>query len=1005
MTRPYRHEPPEVGDSVLRVDVLGKLLRRFDARVTVVRAGAGFGKTTAIAQAIKQNELAPRGIDVWMACNQQDGERLHLLDGLMASIHQQGRLADETPASVNDVNEAIAAMAPTPVCLCLDDADQIAPDSDGISLLDELIEALPANGHLLLATRHRVSLRLARLRTQDSVIDIDESGLAFDDIEIAQLATLRGVDAEGASSLNALAGWPALLALSIRGEEPRAYIDEEVLEELSDNQRRLLHALAVLGETDRSTLEFVAEASSDELSELPLVRRADGKFAIHDVWNDLLGDSATTRILIQRSVEGLVETNPASAVDVAVRSGAGDEWRPVLVRALRNAMVRQLPTPATLRRWNDTLDITGAATEFLAGSVLQLDDPTGGDCRASFERAADGFRIDGDDDGLATALNALIYVHHVRRDVGSLLPVIGQLLELADRGVPGAMPVRGISASFLALGSGDHQTVIDTMKPVLNLEMSATTRATALWLYANGLYHRGYSSVDVARRCLSIGVHVVGLQTALTGALWKDARIDEALAIDRPSDGDREVYLWATWRAIILAAIGDLDEAERMYALAEATCVDPDAVINAAGLSTARAGIAHERGHDDDAGAELESFVASHDPIGPLAGWFLTAIGHLYRRNPGLRAHFDAVEGGPLYERDRRHAQLFTIAVESDDWTELASFRFTDDPAQIIPALGIRSTCELLAACSAAGNDDADRMIGWMFGNHGNASRRAFRLLTEHANHRIAQAARQAIEVVPVRSARTLDVALLGDAELLADGRPIESPDWRRERVRALLTYLIFHPDASRDEVLAVLWPDKDAAAGRKNLRTTLNMLHHVLEPERHSGEAPFFVQSIGQRFRLQRGDRMQVDVMAFERLLDEATELESRGAPSAAIEPLRTAVRLYRGDLLADTYDDWVVFARDRLRARFLTGSVRCAELLIASDGVDEATSIAGRALEIEPWSEPAHRVLISAHLARNDVASARRALATCESSLSDLGGPTDELTVLLAERVALGL
>src|SRR5690606_23607158 len=54
----------------LALDALG---RRFDVAVTSVVAGAGFGKTTALAQAVRANLAGPRGNDAWVSCEPGDG--------------------------------------------------------------------------------------------------------------------------------------------------------------------------------------------------------------------------------------------------------------------------------------------------------------------------------------------------------------------------------------------------------------------------------------------------------------------------------------------------------------------------------------------------------------------------------------------------------------------------------------------------------------------------------------------------------------------------------------------------------------------------------------------------------------------------------------------------------------------------------------------------------------------------------------------------------------------
>jgi len=59
--------PSPLQAEIVRGRVLEALSGRFDTPVTVVVAGAGFGKTTALAQAIRANEASPRGVDAWIA--------------------------------------------------------------------------------------------------------------------------------------------------------------------------------------------------------------------------------------------------------------------------------------------------------------------------------------------------------------------------------------------------------------------------------------------------------------------------------------------------------------------------------------------------------------------------------------------------------------------------------------------------------------------------------------------------------------------------------------------------------------------------------------------------------------------------------------------------------------------------------------------------------------------------------------------------------------------------
>jgi len=284
----------------------------------------------------------------------------------------------------------------------------------------------------------------------------------------------------------------------------------------------------------------------------------------------------------------------------------------------------------------------------------------------------------------------------------------------------------------------------------------------------------------------------------------------------------------------------------------------------------------------------------------------------------------------------------------------------------------------------------------------GEFGRDAFRRAAGHTNLVIAKGAKAILESIPLQPSDPVELRLLGGTELLIGGSVVETADWRRERVRALLTFLVLNPETTRENAMAALWPDADTAGARGSLRSTLNMLHSVLEPERVPGDAPFFIRSNGQRLSVVISDVWSVDLTRFEELLGQAADLAEAGTPSLSIAPLCEAVEAYRGDLLPDSYDDWVIFARDRLRSRYVGAAVRCAELLIATGRSPDAVEVIPPVLAIEPWSEPAHRALISAYLDHGDVAAARRAMATCHAALRDLGGPREEPTQMLERRLS---
>jgi LuxR family maltose regulon positive regulatory protein len=217
--RPYRFAPPRSGRPLIRRSpLLRRLHRRWDHRVTVVTAGAGFGKSSLLAQALDENALAPRGDDRWLGCGPADAEARSLAEGLATVLEVDLPQAEAGGGDPGELASALAAAvwarSPRRICLVLDDVHEIPDGSTAAALLAQLVEALPTNGHLVLAGRHEPPVALARLAAQGRISRVGEHDLAFGDDELSAFAALRGVPLD---RLRGLAGWPALAELQTLG--------------------------------------------------------------------------------------------------------------------------------------------------------------------------------------------------------------------------------------------------------------------------------------------------------------------------------------------------------------------------------------------------------------------------------------------------------------------------------------------------------------------------------------------------------------------------------------------------------------------------------------------------------------------------------------------------------------------------------------------------------------------------------------------------------------------
>src|SRR5262249_38417543 len=108
-----------------------------------------------------------------------------------------------------------------------------------------------------------------------------------------------------------------------------------------------------------------------------------------------------------------------------------------------------------------------------------------------------------------------------------------------------------------------------------------------------------------------------------------------------------------------------------------------------------------------------------------------------------------------------------------------------------------------------------------------------------------------------------------------------------------------------REILIEMLWPDISPEAGRNSLSVALSSLRQLLEPTGVDAG------------RVLRADRFTVQIEPSAIGTDVADFEAALRAPDA-LESARRAVELYRGELLAGYYEEWIRPEQQRLTEQF---------------------------------------------------------------------------------------
>jgi LuxR family maltose regulon positive regulatory protein len=225
---------------IRRGDLLAALDRAAEARVTLISAPAGSGKTSLLRAWADGPGQRHRLAVVQVLRDQQDAQQFWL--AVLSAIRQaSGRSGEGAKlAATPDFNEAaIADRVLSELAehddrtfLIIDDLHELA-SPEALTQLTRLLERLPRHVHAILATRRDLPLRLHKLRLAGDLAEIRAADLRFTQRETREFLAASGIalSEAGAGKLHERAeGWAAglrLAALSLASSpDPERFVAE-----------------------------------------------------------------------------------------------------------------------------------------------------------------------------------------------------------------------------------------------------------------------------------------------------------------------------------------------------------------------------------------------------------------------------------------------------------------------------------------------------------------------------------------------------------------------------------------------------------------------------------------------------------------------------------------------------------------------------------------------------------------------------------------------------------
>jgi LuxR family transcriptional regulator, maltose regulon positive regulatory protein len=242
--------------------------------LTLISAPAGSGKTTLLSNL---TAAVPEMPFAWLILDEDDNNLGHFLKAFIVALQtlnpRCGTLASgllaESPDPAADSRKIIGVLIneilqhlPTPFGLVLDDLHRIENQAchDG---LNYLLERMPSQMNLIIATRYDPPLALARLRTRRQIAEIRHNQLRFTEAETIELfddvLDYKLQENELKNFYQHTEGWAASISMVAN-----------YLEQKPNDWERSTNFITQLVESERYIFDFLAEEVLN--SQTPTVR-------------------------------------------------------------------------------------------------------------------------------------------------------------------------------------------------------------------------------------------------------------------------------------------------------------------------------------------------------------------------------------------------------------------------------------------------------------------------------------------------------------------------------------------------------------------------------------------------------------------------------------------------------------------------------------------------------------------------------------------------------------
>ncbi len=260
------------------------------------------------------------------------------------------------------------------------------------------------------------------------------------------------------------------------------------------------------------------------------------------------------------------------------------------------------------------------------------------------------------------------------------------------------------------------------------------------------------------------------------------------------------------------------------------------------------------------------------------------------------------------------------------------------------------------------------------------------------------------LEKVQLHPGYQLRLQLFGSFHAWRGTTKIDAGEWKRKKARQMFLFLLTnrHTFLEKEQIYESLWPNLDPEQAQRDFKIAYSTLLHVLEPQRGRNAPSAYIIRDGSKYGWNSTADAWLDVDEFKSLIKQGDAVY-RQDTIRAVPLYRQAMQLYYGEFLQEfPYEEWCSEERERLFVLFLQTAERLATTFVQQQAWEDAVGIANTILTYDDCWESAYRILMQAYAAQGQRGQAVRAYQRCVERLDSVLGVTPSpITTQLFETV----